>query len=158
MGQTESGGRRIDYATDPSNGEFSDYMRDDRDRPDRESGSGRQNGVDRNASGELADPEGLGRKTGRSMPLGIFEGFAGFENGCIDFPPGPGDLQAWQELLTQKPHLIPALTPQAAAELGIRPRTDGISRRMALRMLGNAVDPWQAYPLFKAIAEAAGSA
>jgi len=122
----------------------------------RRSGDSRRRAgaVTQNGCGELADSEGLGRETGRSVAFGAFEGFARPENGGFDFPPGPRDFGGWRELLIRKPYLAPALTPKAAAELGIRPRTDGISRRMALRMLGNAVDPWQAYPLFQAIAEA----
>ena len=179
MGQTEGGGRCFDNAADASIAELGDSQRlrrsgDSRRRTgavtrDRcselahtprdgrtgEGTSGRQDGVSRDASGELADSEGLGRETGRSVTFGAFEGFARPENGGFDFPPGPRDFGAWRELLIRKPYLAPALTPKAAVELGIRPRTDGISRRMALRMLGNAVDPWQAYPLFKAIAEVA---
>lgn len=51
----------------------------------------------------------------------------------------------------QRPDLAPALTAEAEAELSVRPVVDGISRRVALKALGNAVSPPHIRPIFRAI-------
>lgn len=73
------------------------------------------------------------------------------------FPPGPDDIESWRRIAMSDPGLLPALSKQAEAELQVRPVADGISRRMALKMLGNAVDPWQVLPILQWIASFEGS-
>lgn len=67
--------------------------------------------------------------------------------------PGPADYSAWRELLEVRPDLAPALTKEEEVELAVRPALDGLSRRMALKMLGNAVVPWQVLPILEEIAQ-----
>jgi DNA-cytosine methyltransferase len=69
------------------------------------------------------------------------------------FPPGPDDIDSWRRIAMSDPGLLPALSKQAEAELQVRPVADGISRRMALKMLGNSVDPWQVLPILQWIAD-----
>lgn len=66
--------------------------------------------------------------------------------------PRPADLGAWRKLLSVRPDLGPALTKEEEIELAVRPALDGLSRRMALKMLGNAVVPWQVLPILEEIA------
>jgi hypothetical protein len=66
--------------------------------------------------------------------------------------PGPKQYEEWQELLAVRPDLAPALTREEETELSVCPVTDGVSRRMALKMLGNAVVPHQVFPILQEIA------
>jgi site-specific DNA-cytosine methylase len=68
------------------------------------------------------------------------------------FPPGPGDLDAWRRVALLNPDLLPALSREAEAELSVRPVADGISRRMALKAIGNAVVPAQVLVVLEEIA------
>lgn len=68
------------------------------------------------------------------------------------FPPGPGDLDAWRRVALLDPGLLPALSREAEAELSVRPVADGISRRVALKALGNAVVPAQVLVVLEEIA------
>jgi len=77
------------------------------------------------------------------------------------FTPGPGDTEAWSELLVRQPWLRPAISqaeiesavcecPDGLADLVVQHRTD------ALRGLGNAVIPIQAAAAFILLARRAG--
>ena len=74
------------------------------------------------------------------------------------FPPGPGELDRWRELLVRDPWLRPAIS-QAEAESYLRDRSDGLAdlvvhyRADALRAAGNGVVPIQAAVAFKLLAE-----
>ena len=70
--------------------------------------------------------------------------------------PARNELDQWRELLRDKPELVPSVTRTAEAQLGIRFSAHGLSRRLALRALGNALDPWQVLPILEGIAELEG--
>jgi len=74
------------------------------------------------------------------------------EPGLVRRIPGPKQYDEWRELLTIRPDLAPALSREEEAELSVCPGTDGVSRRMALKMLGNAVVPYQVLPILQEIA------
>ncbi|XAI95811.1 hypothetical protein [Microcystis phage Mae-JY24] len=68
------------------------------------------------------------------------------------FPPGPADYDAWASVLRERPDLAPALTREEEAQFQVCGVADGVSRRVALKALGNAVVPQQVYPILAAIA------
>lgn len=67
--------------------------------------------------------------------------------------PGPGDLDAWRRIALLDPGLLPALSREAEAELSVCPVADGISRRVALKALGNAVVPAQVLVVLEEIVQ-----
>lgn len=101
-------------------------------------------------SGELADA----LRDDRDGPHGEGGSRWGVRRTSYPLPvtPGPRDYDAWRYVLERRPDLAPALAPEEEVELEIRPVVDGISRRMALKMLGNAVDPEQVQPILDWIA------
>jgi DNA (cytosine-5)-methyltransferase 1 len=74
-------------------------------------------------------------------------------NSMGSFPPGPISVVRWAGILAVRPDLAPALTPDQEIELQVQPVVDGVSRRLALKMIGNAVCPQQVFPILEAIAE-----
>jgi len=72
-----------------------------------------------------------------------------------DFPPGPGDTDAWATILAERPELAPALEP------AVRGMADGVARALEhrtqrLRLLGNGVVPLAAAFAFRTCADALG--
>lgn len=104
---------------------------------------------------ELADPASVRREGHGGREPGRQEGGRGVPKpgarGSI-FPPGPGDLDGWRRVALSDPGLLPALSTEAEAELQVRPVADGVSRKVALKMLGNAVVPAQVLPILEWIA------
>lgn len=87
----------------------------------------------------MADPAGDGRRIdepGRGSNRRTTDIEAGGE--CLPiFPPGPGDIDAWRNVLAIRPDLAPALPP-------VHMLADGVSTRLdELRAIGNAVCPIQ---------------
>lgn len=90
------------------------------------------------ARGVAARPGG---ELGYAYGDGRGEAFGGEAEGLGPFPPGPGASGEWSAVLTQHPHLAPAITKEEA-ESSVCPVVDGVSARMdQLRCLGNAVVP-----------------
>lgn len=69
--------------------------------------------------------------------------------GLAEFPPGPGDIEAWRDVLERFPLLAPALEPELCGMAhGPAPGVD-IPQSAKLQLLGNAVVPQQAAIAFK---------
>ena len=77
--------------------------------------------------------------------------------GACLFPPGPGDIAAWLDVLVRKPWLRPAIS-QAEAESALRDVADGLAslvvnqRTDALRAAGNGVVALQGALAFRLLA------
>lgn len=65
--------------------------------------------------------------------------------------PRPRALQDWQKLLEKEPYLLPCYPSQDETSVSIRTAINGVTARMAMRLLGNLVAPDQAYPIFDTI-------
>jgi DNA (cytosine-5)-methyltransferase 1 len=78
------------------------------------------------------------------------------ERVCSLFPPGPGDREAWRDILASSPWLAPATEP------GVRGMVDGLavvvdeSRHDSLRAAGNGVVALQGALAFAVLARRAG--
>jgi DNA (cytosine-5)-methyltransferase 1 len=78
---------------------------------------------------------------------------AGIGGGCRPFPwpPGPGSIEDWREVIEVRPDLAPAVKPE------VRGMDDGVARGLArtqqLRILGNGVVPQQAALAFQILKE-----
>ena len=78
---------------------------------------------------------------------------AGIGRGCRPFPwpPGPGSIEDWREVIEVRPDLAPAVKPK------VRGVADGVARGLArtqqLRILGNGVVPQQAALAFQILKE-----
>lgn len=156
MAQPHIGGRRTfgdgsgQIATD-GRGELADALHRGERRSESEdvSGIGSETGSAQVAYAIRSDEPGW-INAGRDSASGRAYGQLGGRDGL--FPPGPSDLDRWRRIALSDPSLLPALSREAETELQVRPSTDGLSRRMALKMLWNAVVWQQAYSIFEAIA------
>ena len=102
----------------------------------------------RPAGAAVAQPESAGSSRTRP-PTGCGPAT---DNACRSggelFPPGPGDTEAWRELLVRQPWMRPAIS-QAEAQSALRGDPDGLAnilvrnRTDALRACGNGVVPLQ---------------
>lgn len=73
------------------------------------------------------------------------------ESGLPLFPPGPGDTDAWQRILAERPDLAPAV------ESGVRGLANGLASRVdRLRAGGNGVVALQGAVAFRLLARRAG--
>ena len=145
------GGCEHRYVDRTSDGAFRcDECGDPVDDAERERGrggdSGREDAADADASGEgVADP-GIRQL---SEPWRGAEGRDGVGSTGTDvlgdrlplFPPGPGDTDAWQRILAERPDLAPAVEPSVRGVAdGLETRVD-LSRTAQLRITGNGVVP-----------------
>jgi len=91
----------------------------------------------------------LGRQPG-AQKRGLDAGSAVAELRLPLFPPGPGDLEAWQRVLEIDPTLEPALRGMAdGLAAGLDPMHNRTGR---LRVLGNGVVPLEAAYAFVSLA------
>lgn len=103
---------------------------------------------------DMGDAEGERLRRSRAFEPNAGHGRHSVAAAGYRYPPGPADRAGWSAVLAERPDLAPALSAQEEVELAVRPVVDGVSRRLALRMLGNAVVPDHAQPLFDEIARA----
>jgi site-specific DNA-cytosine methylase len=132
-----------------------------RRRGSHESGEGPGDGLE--SKGQAARPGSLlgkpsapERKRGKASKVREISargGIADGRGGLGPFPPGRTDRDGWLRVIESRCDLAPALTKEEEAELQVLPLAHGVSRRVALKMAGNAVVPWQVLPILQWIAE-----
>ena len=112
-----------------------------------------QRAATRGVSGELDGTQGTGEGEGQERE----RVWGTARHASAAFPPGPGDTDAWADILAERPELAPALEP------AIRGVADGVAgalehRTQRLRLLGNGVVPLAAAVAFRTLADTLGLA
>lgn len=124
-----------------------------RQRPQGEHGQTSKSRAVRRSRKAVADDDdnAWGRRDAQRRSQRRADAYRPGENGFRIFPPGPSDLDAWREILAERPDLAPAVEPCVCGVVdGAAGRLGGVSasRSAQLRALGNGVVPHTAAVAF----------